>query len=218
MAPHVKELIYLDLTNNLPSGQSANIDPNLITLLRYMLIGSVAIYFVPLILYWCFFFRVQPLCEVLLGYLSFLFYTPTYLNILNIYSLCKIDDISWGTKGLDSSASGSSGLADEWKLIKFIHVAKYMIWNIILAAVLLTLGEGYQTKFWVTFGMVCLIGLSLGIKVLIGILYFLVYKCRSYTTSQEPNIISSSRVDKLVKQYTPSIMEEVDRNLQNIKK
>lgn len=105
-----------------------------------MLIGSVAIYFVPLVLYWLFFCKVQPLCEVLLGYFSFLFYTPTYLNILNIYSLCKIDDISWGTKGLDAASSSGDGLADEWRLLKIIHVSKYMIWNIILAAVLLTLG------------------------------------------------------------------------------
>jgi hypothetical protein len=187
-------------------------------LLRYLLIGSLAIYFVPLLFYWWFFCRIQPLCEVILGYFSFLFYTPTYLNILNIYSLCKIDDISWGTKGLDATSSSSSGLADEWRLLKIIHVMKYLIWNIILAAVLLTLGENYETKFWVTFGMVCLIGLSLGVKVFIGIMYFLVYKCRSYTSSTAPNVNTKSRVDRIAKSYEPAIMEEVGRNLENIKK
>ena len=34
-----------------------------------------------------------------------MFYGPTYLNILNIYSICRIDDISWGTKGLDATVS-----------------------------------------------------------------------------------------------------------------
>ena len=40
--------------------------------------------------------------DVIFSAISFIFYGPTYLNILNIYALCRIDDISWGTKGLDS--------------------------------------------------------------------------------------------------------------------
>jgi chitin synthase len=43
-----------------------------------------------------------------MGAFSFLFYGPTYLNILNIYSLCRIDDISWGTKGLDAAGSSKN--------------------------------------------------------------------------------------------------------------
>lgn len=66
--------------------------------------------------------------------------------------------------------------------------------------------------------MVCLIGLSLGVKVMIGIIYFMVYKCRSYSASKQPNINFNSRVDRLVSYYEPSIMEEVGRNLENIKK
>jgi len=109
-----------------------------------LLIASVGIYFIPIALYWFLFSRVHPLCEVLLGYISFLFYSPTYLNILNIYSLCRIDDISWGTKGLDSEGSGTNGaVKGGWKLLKFVHVFKYVIWNIIVSAVLLTLGSSY---------------------------------------------------------------------------
>ena len=45
------------------------------------------------------------LVDVIFSTVSFLFYGPTYLNILNIYSLCRIDDISWGTKGLDTAGN-----------------------------------------------------------------------------------------------------------------
>ena len=182
-----------------------------------MLVGSVVINFIPLIAYWIIFCKVQPLCQVLLGYLSFLFYTPTYLIVLNIYSLCKIDDISWGTKGLDSTSSTVKGLADEWRLLKFVHIAKYVMWNIILASILISLGEGYATKFWVTFGMVCLIGSTMAIKVFVGIFYFLLYKCRSNNTLKEPKINTRSRIDNLIKVFEPAIMEEVTRNLENIK-
>jgi chitin synthase len=40
--------------------------------------------------------------DVIFGVVSFIYYTPTYLNILNTFALCRIDDISWGTKGLDA--------------------------------------------------------------------------------------------------------------------
>jgi chitin synthase len=73
-----------------------------VDMMRWMLIASLGLYVVPIVIYLSLFGRLGILCEVLLGSLSFLFYSPTYLNILNVYSLCRIDDISWGTKGLDT--------------------------------------------------------------------------------------------------------------------
>jgi chitin synthase len=118
----------------------ALVDSILVTVLRYMLIASFVLYFVPVFIFWLMFCRFDPFCEVMLGFPAFLFYTPTYLIILNIYSLCKMDDMSWGTKGLEAESGDANTLAKEWKLIKYIHVVKYLIWNIILAAVLVSLG------------------------------------------------------------------------------
>ena len=126
------------------------------------------------------------MCEVLGGFLSFLFYTPTYLIILNTYSLCKIDDISWGTKGLDAKPKQSSKLLSSWKLIKLIHVAKFVIWNTIVASVLVTLGSDPQMRFWVTFVLVCIITSTQSIKVLIGMLYMLYYKCTGPSLRKKP--------------------------------
>lgn len=122
--------------------------------------------------------RLSILCEVLLGFISFLFYSPTYLNILNVYSLCRIDDISWGTKGLDSASPTSNNLGESWKLIKMVHVVKYVIWNIILSAVLLTLGAGYKTRFYVSLAILGLIAISFFIKAAVSIIYMSVYKCK----------------------------------------
>lgn len=73
----------------------------LIDLLRYFIITSMGLYILPIGLYGLFFLRVKYLWEIITGTLSFMFYSPSYLNLLNIYALCRIDDISWGTKGLD---------------------------------------------------------------------------------------------------------------------
>jgi chitin synthase len=51
-----------------------------------------------------FFLYAKPkmIAEMIIGVLSYIFYNPTYLILLNIYALCRVDDISWGTKGINS--------------------------------------------------------------------------------------------------------------------
>ena len=182
-----------------------------------MLIGSLGLYFVPLIAYWLLFWKIQPMCEVMMGYLSFIFYSPTYLNVLNIYSLCRIDDISWGTKGLDTESGKNANLKDSWKMVKFVHIAKYVVWNILLAAVLLTLGASYVPRFWVTFGMVCLIGSSIAIKVFIGILYMIYYKCKRPARGKNPTIESKSRIGAKMLSYRKDIENDIKVHLKDVK-
>lgn len=74
---------------------------------------------------------------MIFGTFAFIFYTPTYLNILNTFALCRIDDISWGTKGLDSEDNRNRELKESWKSIKILHVAKFVFWNIVVAAAML---------------------------------------------------------------------------------
>ena len=39
--------------------------------------------------------------EMITSLLSFIYYTPTYINIVQTFAFARIDDLSWGTKGLD---------------------------------------------------------------------------------------------------------------------
>lgn len=73
-----------------------------------------------------------------------------------------------------------------WRLIKFVHVAKYVIWNIIVSAILLTLGASYAPRFFVTIIMVVLIGFTMLIKVLIAVAYMFSYWCRNRCCSANP--------------------------------
>jgi chitin synthase len=60
-------------------------------------------YGIPLMFYALLFRSMRPLVEAIKGALSFVFYNPTYFIILSFYALCRIDDISWGTKGLNNT-------------------------------------------------------------------------------------------------------------------
>lgn len=62
-------------------------------LILFIIVGHA----IPII--WTFSFRKY--FEMLVSLISYIFYTPTYIHILMIFSFSRIDDLSWGTKGLD---------------------------------------------------------------------------------------------------------------------
>jgi chitin synthase len=68
----------------------------------------LGLHLVPTILYTIMHKKFQLFVEMTFGAVSFIYYTPTYLIILNIYALCRMDDISWGTKGIDSETKSLS--------------------------------------------------------------------------------------------------------------
>ena len=135
-------------------------------------------YIFPLVLYGIFFLRIKYFWEIVTGTISFLFYSPSYLNLLNIYALCRIDDISWGTKGLDASVGGkNAGLKDTWKIVKMIDVVKFFLWNTIIGSLFIVFDEYLLIKFFVTLFLLILFTLIQVIKIIIGMVYLVKYKC-----------------------------------------
>ena len=70
--------------------------------LYLIILGTFAMYIIPVGLYPLIYQRGSFVEDIIFSTVSFIFYGPTYLNILSVYALCRIDDISWGTKGLDT--------------------------------------------------------------------------------------------------------------------
>lgn len=38
-------------------------------------------------------------CKVIIGFMAYIFMSPTYINMFTIYSYCNTHDVSWGTRG-----------------------------------------------------------------------------------------------------------------------
>jgi hypothetical protein len=150
----------------------------LIDLLRYFIITSMGLYVFPIVLYGLFFLRFKYMWEILSGTFSFLFYAPSYLNLLNIYAMCRIDDISWGTKGLDASVGGKNvKLKETWKIVKMIEVAKFAFWNVTIGVILILFDSFLLIKFFMTLSLLVIFTLILAIKMVIGLGYLIKYKC-----------------------------------------
>ncbi|EAR99426.2 chitin synthase (macronuclear) [Tetrahymena thermophila SB210] len=88
----------------------------------YLVVVGFFINFVPYI------FNLSRICEMLKSFIHFVAYQSQYIHLLLIYAFCRIDDLSWGTKGSDVSSSQK----DVSKKIKFSFVTKWFLVNVIL--------------------------------------------------------------------------------------
>lgn len=61
---------------------------------------------------------------------DFIYYSPTYLHTLVIYAFCRIDDLSWGTRG-DEDKDGNKKEYTKWK--KYVWVIHWITINVMLA-------------------------------------------------------------------------------------
>lgn len=66
--------------------------------LRALIIFVIAGHALPIL--WTFSFKKYV--EMITSVLSYIYYSPTYINLLQLFAFCRIDDLSWGTKGLDN--------------------------------------------------------------------------------------------------------------------
>lgn len=110
-------------------------------LIKYTVIGIIGLYLLAVLVFLILFKRWNIMIDIIFSTFSLLFYLASYLNIFNIYALCRIDDISWGTKGKDADVDNTQNIkAINWKKIKILYVSKYVIYNCFLGFVLIKVG------------------------------------------------------------------------------
>ena len=77
--------------------------------LKFMILFVLVGHALPII--WT--FSLSKYTEMLTSLPSYIFYVPSYINILMIYSFCRIDDLSWGTKGLEDDVERQK--SEDWR-------------------------------------------------------------------------------------------------------
>jgi chitin synthase len=119
-------------------------------------------------------FNIKKYIEMVTSLLSYLFYTPTYVNLLQIFAFCRIDDLSWGTKGLDSDSSTNS-VIKEWEKRKYIFVLQYISTNVVISYICIKFAEYDFPRNCIILASICLVAVLLVFRLVPAALYLLKY-------------------------------------------
>ena len=113
------------LLNNV-DGEKSIINQELI---RWMVVASFSLNAVPVL------FNLDRVFEILGSLPHYIYFSPLYIHTLLIFAFCRIDDLSWGTKGLEAGSSTQGNIELLFKWSKFVFVINYWgyLWKIIIS-------------------------------------------------------------------------------------
>lgn len=154
--------------------------------LKIMILFILGGHAIPVI--WTFSF--SKWLDMLVALPSFIFYVPTYINVLLIYAFSRIDDLSWGTKGLDQDIERKK--SEEWKKEKYWFVSIFMVANILLAFGICIVLHFHKVKGSVILGLTCLTAFLLAFRLIPAGLYLLKYKLKTCCMKFSSNTINNN--------------------------
>ncbi|CAD8054076.1 unnamed protein product [Paramecium primaurelia] len=75
--------------------------------------------------------------KIAINSIHYIYYMPTYTHLFITYSFCRIDDLTWGTKGLISELEnkGQNNKESDKKFQKFKFVAEWILRNVFLTLI-----------------------------------------------------------------------------------
>ena len=104
--------------------------------------------------------------DILFSTKDYLFYAPAYVHTLLIYAFCNIDDLSWGTKGLEAASS----MNEKSLKYKASYVYKWLMLNMLVAYVCSILNYSTVFKNYFILIMGYYFTFALGLKALLAII------------------------------------------------
>lgn len=150
-------------------------------------------------------FNCKTYYEIITCLPSFFFYLPSYINLFIVYAFCRIDDLSWGTKGLETEQKAKqNAIRIKFSDEKIKFTIKWLGFNIILSLILVGLANDYVIQNYIIWLFSAYFGGIMAIKVIFVVIFFLKY-----------NIITRFRVSRKIKELRE---KNENRNVQEDKK
>ena len=140
--------------------------------LRALIIFIIVGHALPII--WTFSFKKYV--EMITSVLSYIFYAPTYINLLQMFAFARIDDLSWGTKGLDNDTG--DGIEREWERRKYVFVLQYITCNVVASYILIKLSTFDYPRNIIILASTILVAFLLGVRLIFAILYLIKYNVK----------------------------------------
>lgn len=154
--------------------------------LKAMILFIIVGHAIPVI--WTFSF--SKWIDMLTALPSYIFYVPSYVNILLLYAFCRIDDLSWGTKGLDEDVDRKKTL--EWKKEKFRFVCIFLIVNVLIAFAICQVIDLPRVRGGLILAIACLVVFLLSFRLIFAFFYLLKYWLKSCFLRFSSEMINSN--------------------------
>jgi hypothetical protein len=153
---------------------------------------ALSVYFIPIILH----ARHVRIWPFVIGFLSLIFLTPTYLNIMSIYSISNIHDVTWGTRPTISNNDKDdqalkkleNAQKQDFKNYRFHRLLIWLIINILWAVFLVRMSR--DNKAWVIY----LITIGLTVIVMLKLIFAV---CNFIVNCWRKNTYEIIRTDKI---------------------
>jgi len=117
----------------------------------------------------------QTIKTIAFGVPHYLYYMPTYLHIMVVYAFCRIDDLSWGTKG--AHTSDPTGRTKEYKDFKVEFVSTWLIVNAIISYIVIVITSDPSNQDIFLTMLTFFITMLVSIKSFFAFLYAIKFYC-----------------------------------------
>ena len=112
----------------------------------YMLLINLGCYVVTIVM------NPMSITKIARSAAAYIYYMPSYMHSFLVYAFCRIDDLSWGTKGANSTEENRKAI--EFKSFKVEFVSTWVLLNAIVAFVTIYLNaiKAYENYFYLGLG------------------------------------------------------------------
>lgn len=160
----------------------------------YILRGGQA--FMGVLLFWSIIFiyffamllhiRDIRICDFIKGIIYLLFLSPTYINIMTIYSVANIHDITWGSRGESSMTNIQSQrdkiMEKEYKNYRSNFLIAWWILNSTVGGVVSFMTKDSQELY--LFLIAFVFSIIVGTKFVFSTIYLIMTKCNNYSVDR----------------------------------
>lgn len=164
MVQIMKDIIHWEMSNTF-------IIP--VIYLKVMILFVFAGHALPII--WT--FSPSKWMDMVMALPSYIFYVPSYINILLLYSFCRIDDLSWGTKGLEDDIERKK--SEDWRKEKYVFISRFVVINVLVAFVISSVIDLPKVRSYVILILTCLVVFLLIFRLVFAMIYLIKYQLKS---------------------------------------
>ena len=147
-------------------------------MLIFVFLGLIGVYILALLIFSMLYAKCHIIWEVFAGFLSFVFYLPTFSGIFYLQGICKFDKPDLLNYRQITSKNWNL-IRESWKSQRILIMSKYLFWNIIFGTGLYIATYFPLPAYYCLFIIVCLYSLPAVIKILFAFPYLLKQRVKS---------------------------------------